>query len=112
MLIVAPIFLRKSVNAMAIFPFILLKNLGQKKDLSLINHEKIHIQQQKELLVVFFFFWYAVEFLYRLIIHKNFHQAYLNISFEKEAYSNQNELNYLKNRKFLAFLQYSTKSKC
>ena len=107
MLILAPFLLQKSVNAMAIFPFILLKNLSQKNDLSLINHEKIHIQQQKELLVVFFFFWYAIEFLYRFILLKNFHQAYLNISFEKEAYSNQHELNYLKNRKFWAFLHYN-----
>jgi len=50
----------------------------------------------KELLFIFFYIIYILEWLIRLFINKN---AYKNISFEKEAYSNENNLEYLKTRK-------------
>jgi hypothetical protein len=83
--------------------------LSDKKDKSqkvLMNHEKIHIWQQLELLVVFFFIWYGIEFLIRLIQYKNRREAYYNISFEKEAYTNEKNLDYLKQRSFWNFLKY------
>lgn len=106
MIILAPFLFFRSVNAMAFFPFIILKNIVQKENKILINHEKIHIKQQTELLVLFFFIWYFVEYLIRLFIYQNFDQAYRNISFEKEAYSNQENLTYLSKRKFWSFLTY------
>ena len=39
------------VYAITLFPFIISK---EKMDETTLNHEKIHIEQQKELLVVFF----------------------------------------------------------
>lgn len=65
-----------------------------------LNHESIHTAQMKELLYVFFYIIYFFEWIVRLFI--NVKNAYDNISFEKEAYFNQNDLNYLKTRKHYA----------
>lgn len=96
----------KNFRGLAIFPFIILKENSLKSNSTLINHEKIHIRQQLELLWVIFFIWYGIEFLVRLIQFKNAYEAYQNISFEKEAYQNDTNLNYLKQRKFWKFAQY------
>ncbi|MEG1200098.1 MAG: hypothetical protein RSD53_11940, partial [Algoriella sp.] len=71
-----------------------------KENKTLINHETIHIIQQVELLVIPFYIWYLTEYLFRLIQYKNQHKAYRNISFEREAYANEKNPNYLKERKF------------
>lgn len=69
------------------------------KDLVLINHEKIHLQQQIELGVVFFYVFYLAEFLYFKLKGNNHQQAYQKISFEREAYANESDLSYLRFRK-------------
>ncbi|MDH1602102.1 hypothetical protein [Empedobacter sp. GD03739] len=91
---------------MAIFPFILLRNKEDKNDLNLVHHERIHIIQQIEMLVLPFFIWYLTEYAIRLIQYRDQHKAYRNISFEREAYANEHNLNYLKKRKFYNFLKY------
>lgn len=93
-------------TAITIFPFIILKFKNHKNDLILINHEKIHIRQQLELLIIPFYIVYILEFVFHLIRIGNKRDAYLNISFEKEAYSNELNLNYLQNRKFWSFIKY------
>lgn len=70
-----------------------------------LNHEKIHTAQIKEMLYVFFYLWYAIEWFIRL----PFGNAYRNISFEREAYANQDDLNYLENRKRFDFVKYIKK---
>lgn len=67
-----------------------------------LNHEKIHTAQIKEMLYVFFYVWYVIEWLIRLPKGN----AYRNISFEREAYTNDKNPNYLKTRKHFAFLKY------
>lgn len=106
MLLVYKYLVPKGYTAITIFPFIILKNSRQKENKVLINHEKIHLKQQLELLIVGFYVWYVVEFLIRLIKLKHWHKAYLNISFEREAYKNENDLNYLKSRSLYSFLKY------
>ena len=91
---------------MAIYPFIFLKEEGLKIDEKLINHERIHLKQQLELLWILFFIWYFFEYLFRLYQFKNHYKAYKNISFEKEAYKNENNLTYLRNRKLFSFTNY------
>lgn len=91
---------------MAIFPFILLKDKNLKLDERLINHEKIHLRQQMELLVFPFYFWYLTEYIIRLFQYGNANEAYLNISFEREAYHNEADLLYLKKRRWFGFLKY------
>lgn len=101
-----PWLFTKRFRGLAIFPFVFLKNKNLRNDQTFINHEKIHLKQQKELLWIFFFLWYFIEFLIHYIIQKNMIKAYYNISFEKEAYKNENNTDYLKQRKFWAFLNY------
>lgn len=65
-----------------------------------INHEKIHTAQMKELWYVGFYLLYFLEWLMRLVITPTV--AYRNISFEREAYDNQYNYDYLKSRKRFA----------
>lgn len=67
-----------------------------------INHESIHIAQMKELGYIGFYILYLMEFLYKLIKLRNAHEAYRNISFEKEAYKFERYLFYLKERECFA----------
>lgn len=89
---------------MALFPFLLVKHKLPSK--VLINHERIHFKQQVELFILPFYIWYIFEYLILRISGKTPNQAYRNISFEKEAYGNDNDLQYLKKRKLWAFWKY------
>jgi hypothetical protein len=44
--------------------------------------------------------------LFRLIQYQDRHKAYRNISFEREAYHFENDLEYLKNRKAYGFFKF------
>jgi len=93
-------------RAMAIFPFVILGKEEYRDNQSLINHERIHLRQQIELLIIPFYLWYFIEFLHRKGIAGDRRMAYRNISFEREAYDNQSDLDYLKNRKLFSFVKY------
>lgn len=69
----------------------------------LINHECIHTRQMIEMLIIPFYLWYLLEWLIRLPLPG---RAYMNLSFEKEAYKNMDNLNYLEHRKPFAWLKY------
>jgi len=90
----------------ALWPFIVVKDSFLKEDASFINHERIHLRQQAELLVLPFYIIYLLEYVVRLIQYRNSEQAYRNISFEREAYCNESDLAYLKNRKLWSFIKY------
>ncbi|UPZ17645.1 hypothetical protein [Flavobacterium humidisoli] len=105
-LIVAKYLIPKGYRGMALFPFVLVKYDFDKTNGAFVNHEKIHLRQQLEMLVLPFFIWYVLEFLIRLIQYKNKDLAYRNISFEREAYTKETDLNYLKKRSFFQFLHY------
>ena len=96
----------KWVRGISIFPFIVLSLKSDKDNKVVINHEKIHLRQQIELLVLPFFVWYGLEFLIRYFQYRNWNKAYLNISFEREAYRNEKDLNYLKQRSFWNFIKF------
>lgn len=72
-------------------------------DAKTINHEEIHTAQIKEMLYIFFYIWYFIEWIIRLFCKGN---AYRNISFEQEAYSNESDISYLINRKKYSWLKY------
>lgn len=105
-LVILPWLFTKNFRGLAIFPFIFLKEKELSSDLVVINHERIHLRQQLELLWVGFFLWYGIEFLIRWIQYGNSMKAYFNISFEREAYAQESDLNYLKTRKFWSFASY------
>ena len=98
--------LAKGFNGVSLWPFIILKDKSFKNDLVLLNHEKIHLKQQAEMLLLFFYVWYGIEFGIRYLQYKNKFLAYRNISFEREAYTNEFNLSYLKNRRFWDFLKF------
>ncbi|MCB0446376.1 MAG: hypothetical protein KDD03_02490 [Gelidibacter sp.] len=104
--IVFKYLLPKGYRGITVFPFIFLLRKEDKQNAVLLNHEKIHIRQQLELLIIPFFIWYGFEFLIRCIQYRNWNLAYRNISFEREAYRNENDLNYIKSRSFWKFFKY------
>ena len=82
---------------------ILFARPGTEIDERLLNHERIHTRQMLEMLVVGFYFWYIIEWLIRLTMKGN---AYRNISFEREAYANEHNLQYLTERKHYSWIKY------
>lgn len=98
--------LPQNIRGITIFPFVFLKHKKDVANKTLLNHEKIHLQQQVELLILPFYLWYFVEFLVKLAIYKNKNKAYKNISFEREAYRFDNNLDYLNTRKRFGFIKY------
>jgi hypothetical protein len=72
------------IVAISIFPFGVYVRQGQFS-YDTISHEIIHWQQQKEMLCLFFYLWYVLEWLLKFPKYK--HEAYYNISMEREAYA-------------------------
>ncbi|MGB3591564.1 MAG: hypothetical protein WBA16_07750 [Nonlabens sp.] len=100
--------LPRSYNGMTLWPFLFVAYSQKVSNKRFLNHENIHARQQQELALVFFYIWYGIEYLiYRS--RYNHHLAYRNIVFEREAYHNEDDLQYLSRRKFLAFLRYYRK---
>jgi hypothetical protein len=85
-------------RGITLYPFIFAKDEEALKDDIFLNHEKIHLAQQKELLVIGFYLIYAIEFAYQYIIYRDSFKAYWNISFEREAYANEKNPEYLSTR--------------
>ena len=106
MILVSKYLLPKGYNGLAIFPFVVLKSDALKLNKIILNHEKIHLRQQLELLIIPFYIWYVAELFIRLLYYRNWHLAYRNISFEREAYRNEYKFDYLKHSRFWRFLKY------
>ena len=94
------------IYGIAIFPFLILKNKNLVYDKIFLNHEKIHFRQQLEMLIIPYYFIYFTELAANLFIYKNMEEAQLNICFEREAFEMQQDMDYLKNRRFWAFLDW------
>lgn len=92
------VFVRKEVQP----PY----NFSPREWDKVLNHELIHTKQMQELLYLPFYVWYLLEWLVRLVMYRDRHKAYRNISFEREAYANQHKWDYNKGRKRYAFLRY------
>ena len=69
------------IAAITLFPFIFVKGEGDDK---LIRHETIHIAK-----------------------YRNYDDAYRSIRFEREAYNNEHDKNYLEMREKFAWTKYS-----
>lgn len=93
----------KGFRAINLFGILFVRGNAEINDV-VLNHERIHTAQMREMLYAPFYVWYVIEWLIRLIIDKK--TAYRSIGFEKEAYQNQHNLSYLKERKIYSSLKY------
>ena len=105
-LLVSKYLIPKGFRGMTLFPFVVVRERNAQDYLVLMNHERIHLRQQLELLVLPFFVMYGLDYLVKLIRYRDKKKAYKNIVFEREAYENENDLDYLKSRSFWRFLKY------
>ena len=121
----------KGYLAMCVFPFIFVRKDARNLTVKDINHESIHGVQQLETFIVslvltvlmafvglfswwwvlvsplVYFAFYGLEYAFRLMLYGfNHNEAYRNISFEREAYKNQSNLDYPRTRKHYAFLNF------
>jgi Ca2+/Na+ antiporter len=110
----------KGFNAMAIFPFIFVRNDIKITD-RLINHEEIHLLQESVLILVSLFvlipvIWYFLLTPWLLLLsYSPFYilygifyliYGYRNNPFEKEAYDKDDDLIYLDNINLFAWIKY------
>ncbi len=99
----------KNYVGITLFPFIVLRSSVKKtnklKKKIIVNHERIHLAQQREMFVLPFYMVYLANYLINLVRYRNHDKAYRNIVFEREAYANERNLKYLKNRKRFAWIR-------
>ncbi|SFI95066.1 hypothetical protein [Myroides guanonis] len=96
----------KGFDGLSFFPFLFVKDKKLLDSKVFMNHEKIHLKQQLEMLLLIFYVWYLLEFVVRWIQCGSRYRAYREISFEKEAYQNEMDLDYLTRRKLFSFIKY------
>lgn len=116
-----------SYTAMNFFGIIFTKEEVNEK---MLNHEKIHSVQIIEMAIVAaiiitaivyltnssywwillslptYYVWYCIEYMFISVMHDKQVCAYKDISFEEEAYDNDDNVNYLYERKPFAWFKY------
>ena len=101
----------KNFSAINLFGLIIVrKDYGELSDAEK-NHESIHTRQMLEMFIILFYLLYVIEWLIRVVEYKNRYEAYKNISYEREAYSNMYNREYLRKRKPYSFIHYYRKEK-
>jgi hypothetical protein len=91
-------------TGLSFFIFIWISKLT-KDEVKLVRHEKIHFLQQMELLFVFHWILYAYFYIVARSKGHGHYAAYRNNPFELEAYDNECDVNYLRSRKFFAWVK-------
>ena len=101
------------IGGITLFPFIILRERYRdtERGKEVINHEMIHIEQQKELLVLPFYVLYILFFILG-IFSFNPRGPYRSIPFEKEAYANEKDFTYLEKRKRYAWIKCFRRKSC
>jgi len=110
-IVVNKYLLVKGFKGVSLWPFVILKHKELAKEPVFMNHERIHLSQQIEMLILPFYLWYSLEFMLRWYQFKNPYLAYKNISFEREAYTNESDLNYFRKRHLWNFTVYLVRNK-
>lgn len=82
---------------------ILFARKGEIINEETLVHESIHTAQMKEMLYLGFYLWYIIEWIIKLFIYGG--NSYRNISFEREAYNNEDNPKYLETRKHYSWLK-------
>lgn len=103
------IYTRKRIfnyyTGLSFFIFIWISKLT-KDEVRLVRHEKIHFLQQVEMLFLFHWLFYAYFYIVARSKGHGHYAAYRNNPFELEAYANEHDIKYLKERKTFAWLKY------
>ena len=96
-----------SVGAVALSPFIIVRDTKILNTPEYITHECIHIRQYIETLIVGILIIGFIQYLYaRIILKKSRTQAYYFMSHEQEAHQNDENPDYLKLRKWFSYYKY------
>lgn len=77
------------VGGIVIYPFVLFAE--QRPSEQLFNHEMIHVEQIRKIGILLFYFYYLKEYATNRIKGLSHYEAYMAISYEKEAYQNENK---------------------
>lgn len=123
----------KGYQAITIWPLIFARKSAKWLKDYVENHEKIHLAQQLEVILIslaiiaftvciFGISWwwlllslavyytlYGMEYMIRHLAYGSPKEAYRNISFEQEAYMNERDIQYLRDRKPFAWVKYISK---
>ena len=81
-----------NIEGMVVYPFVLFASANPAKEID--NHEHIHVQQIRRDGMLKFYASYLLEYFSYRRKGLSHNQAYLSISYEKEAYSNHKDLKY------------------
>ena len=92
-----------NIYAITLYPFIICR---EEMDDTVLNHEKIHLHQQKELWIIGFYFLYVYYWLRNKVAGMTSQEAYAYIPFEIEAYQNETSKYYLLTRKKNSWRKY------
>ena len=96
----------KDAKAAAFVPFVFVRSEEYATPI-FINHERIHFKQQLETLIIGSWILHIFEDLYsRLYLKLKGPDYYLYRAVEQEAYRNQHNMEYLKNRKLFSVFKY------
>ncbi|HEY0654303.1 MAG TPA: hypothetical protein VGD65_14285 [Chryseosolibacter sp.] len=103
------IYTRKRIfnyyTGLSFFVFIWICKLT-KDEVQLVRHEKIHFLQQVEMLFIFHWLLYGVFYVISRAKGHGHYVAYRYNPFEMEAYANEHDAEYLKNRRIFAWVPY------
>lgn len=96
----------KGFAGITLWPFgIYVSKIQYLSNQRLINHEKIHWEQQKELLGVLFYLLYGIEWFFKLFKYGG--GSYKNLAAEREANEHERDQTYLiYHRKRYNWLKY------
>ena len=119
-----------SCHTITIGPFVLSKRPEEIITQKVRNHECTHARQWVEMAVatgtviwilllcfdlsawwlvlagLAFYLWYGVEWLVMAVRLKDAGKAYKTVSFERGAYSNEDDPNYIENSNYFAWVKY------
>ena len=84
--------------AITIWPWI-IADKSERADDTIMNHERIHLAQEKELWVLPFYILYFAHSIWLFIRHLDFNKCYLLNFAELEAFTYQESMHYLYARK-------------
>lgn len=99
-----------NVGGVALFPFIIVRDIKVLNTQDYITHESIHIRQYIETGIVGLLIIGWIQYVYALVILKKTRmQAYYFMSHEQEAHQNDTNPDYLKTRKWFSFYKYLLK---